>query len=234
VAPAFCWDCSGTSSIKTQSLVANKERIPFDWTAVFRLLKRRQIMAICLGKYCNNTILVFFTTWFLTYLIEERKMTMIKVGFFQALPFLGATLGILVAGFLSDFFIRRGFSMSAARKTPLIVGTLLGSIIVLVNFVTSDVAVIGILTIAFFAQGVASSSWAAVSEVAPRQYVGLSGGITSLAANLAGISTPIVIGYILQATGSFYWALNFMAIVSLCGALSYSLLLGRLHRIEME
>ena len=215
-------------------LVANRERIPFDWTAVFRLLKQRQILAICLGKYCNNTILVFFTTWFLTYLIEERKMTMIKVGFFQALPFLGATLGILTAGFLSDFFIRRGLSMSTARKTPLIVGTLLGSVIVLVNFVGSDMAVIGILTVAFFAQGVASSSWAAVSEVAPRQYVGLSGGITSLAANLAAISTPIVIGYILQATGSFYWALNFMAIVSLCGALSYSVLLGRLHRIEME
>jgi ACS family D-galactonate transporter-like MFS transporter len=138
------------------------------------------------------------------------------VGFF-AVAVLGAV--ILTAGSV-DFFIRRGLSMSIARKTPLIVGTLLGSVIVLVNFVGSDAAVIGILTVAFFAQGVASSSWAAVSEVAPRQYVGLSGGITSLAANLAGISTPIIIGYILHATGSFYWALNFIAIVSLFGALS--------------
>jgi ACS family D-galactonate transporter-like MFS transporter len=112
-------------------LVANKERIPFDWTAMFRLLKQRQVLAICLGKYCSNTILVFFTTWFLTYLIEERKMTMIKVGFFQALPFLGATAGILLAGSLADFFIRRGVSMSTARKTPLIIGSMLASVIVL-------------------------------------------------------------------------------------------------------
>ena len=215
-------------------LVTNKERIPFDWTAVFRLLKQRQVLAICLGKYCSNTILVFFTTWFLTYLIEERKMTMIKVGFFQALPFLGATAGILIAGYLADFFIRRGVSMSTARKTPLIIGSLLASVIVLVNFVTSDAAVIGILTVAFFAQGIASSSWAAVSEIAPRQYVGLTGGITSLAANLAAISTPMIIGYILQGTGSFYWALNFMAIVCLVGTFSYSFLLGKLHRIEMD
>ncbi len=214
-------------------LVGKKTQDHFDWHKALELLKNRQILALCLGKFFNNTILVFFTTWFMTYLIEGRHMTMIKVGIFQALPFLGATAGILLAGALADFFIRRGYSMSSARKAPLIIGTVLGSAIVLVNFVESDAVVIAILTVSFFAQGVASSSWAAVSEIAPRQYIGLTSGITSLAANLAGITTPLVIGYILQATGQFYWALNFIGIVSLCGALSYSLLLGKLSRIEM-
>jgi len=161
-------------------------------------------------------------------------MTIIKVGIFQILPFVGATAGILLAGFVSDLLIRRGFSMSSARKAPLITGTLLASAIVLVNYVTSDAAIIAILTVAFFAQGIAASSWAAVSEVAPKQFIGLTSGITSLAANLAGASTPVAIGYILQATGSFYWALNFIGIVCLVGAFSFSVLLGRLHRIEME
>ena len=213
--------------------VGKKEREPFDWRRALKLLTYRQVLAICFGKFCNNTILVFFTTWFMTYLVEERHMTMVKVGIFQALPFLGATAGILSAGFFSDLFIRRGYSMSAARKAPLIIGTLLASCIVLVNFVTSDALVITVLTISFFAQGVASSSWAAVSEIAPRQYIGLTSGITSLAANLAGITTPIIIGYILQTTGQFYWALNFMGIVCLLGAFCYSVLLGRLYRIEM-
>jgi len=56
----------------------------------------------------------------MTYLVEARHMSMIKVGIFQALPFIGATIGILVAGYLSDFFIRRGVSISTARKAPLI------------------------------------------------------------------------------------------------------------------
>ena len=47
------------------------------------------------------------------------------------------------------------------------------------------------------------------------------------------MTTPLVIGYILKFSGSFYWALNFVGIMSLLGALSYSLLLGRLHRIEL-
>jgi ACS family D-galactonate transporter-like MFS transporter len=214
-------------------LVTNPAQAKFDWKAVFVLLKQRQILALCLGKYCSNSVLVFFTTWFLTFLVEERKMTIIKVGFFQILPFLGATAGILLAGVLSDLMIRYGMSMSAARKTPLITGSLLACVIVLVNFVTSDAAVIVILTTAFFAQGVAASSWTAVSEVAPKGLIGLTGGVTSLAANLAAVSTPLVIGYILQATGSFYWALNFIGIVCLIGTFSYSVLLGKLHRIEL-
>lgn len=214
-------------------LASNKGMTKFDWKAVFKLLTYRPVLAICLGKFCSNTVLVFFTTWFMTYLVEQRHMTMVKVGIFQALPFLGATVGILVAGFFADFLIRRGFSMSVARKIPLITGSLLASGIVLVNFVESDEVVIAILTIAFFAQGVASSSWAAVSEIAPKQYIGLTSGLTSLAANLAAISTPLVVGYILQATNSFYWALNFIGIVCLVGTFSYSVFLGPLYRIEM-
>lgn len=169
----------------------------------------------------------------MTYLIEARHMSMIKVGVFQALLFIGATIGILVAGFLSDFFIRRGMSISTARKAPLIIGTVLGASIVLVNFVESNEWVIVILTIAFFAQGVESMSWAAVSEVAPRQYVGLTSSITSLAANIAAVTTLIMIGYITQRNGHFYWALDLMGAICLLGTLSYSVLLGKLSRIEL-
>jgi len=215
-------------------LTTNPSRVPFSLKALFALLSQRSIIGICLGKFCNNSILVFFTTWFMTYLVEERHMTMIKAGFYQALPWLGATAGILIAGSVSDLLIRRGFSMSASRKLPLILGTFTASSIVLVNFVTSDAAAIGVLTLSFFSQGLASSSWTAVSEVAPKKYIGLASGLTSLAANLAGIVTPLVIGYVLHATGQFYWALNFMGVVCLLGALCYSVVIGPLKRIELE
>lgn len=219
--------------INEGATATRKPREKFDWRMALRLLGYRQVLAICLGKFCNNTLLVFFTTWFMTYLIEARHMSMIKVGIFQALPFIGATIGILSAGFLSDFFIRRGVSISTARKAPLIIGTMLGASIMLVNFVESNELVIAILTVAFFAQGVGSMSWAAVSEIAPRQYVGLTSSITSLAANIAGVTTPLMIGYITQHTGHFYQALNLMGAICLLGTFSYSVLLGKLSRIEL-
>ncbi|EJM78540.1 hypothetical protein PMI31_00354, partial [Pseudomonas sp. GM55] len=54
------------------------------------------------------------------------------------------------------------------------------------------------------------------------------------AANIGGIVTPIVIGGIVHATGSFAYAFWFIGGVALIGTLSYSLLLGRLYRIELK
>jgi ACS family D-galactonate transporter-like MFS transporter len=213
---------------------AGKQLTPFNWRQVFTLLRYRQVWSICIGKFANTSVLYFFLTWFPTYLMEERKMSTVKVGIFAVMPFIGATVGILLAGFISDLLIRRGTSLSFARKLPLVVGSALGMSIVLVNFTDSNVLCIAILTCAFFAQGIASASWAAVSEVAPRQLLGLTGSVTSLAANIGGIVTPLVIGAIVQSTHNFAYAFWFIGCLALMGTLSYSFLLGRLHRIELK
>jgi D-galactonate transporter len=212
---------------------SSQERNKFKWAQIAELLKYRQVWAICLGKFASTSALYFFLTWFPTYLIEERHLTMVKVGIFAVLPFIGATVGVLLAGFIADGMIRRGFSLSFSRKLPLVVGSALGMSIMLVNFTDSNEVCIALLTVAFFAQGIASSSWAAVSEIAPKELIGLTGGITSLAANIGGIVTPIVIGQILHVTGNFAWAFWFIGGVALIGTLSYSLLLGRIYRIEL-
>lgn len=213
---------------------SSQERNKFKWAQIAELLKYRQVWAICLGKFASTSALYFFLTWFPTYLIEERHLTMVKVGIFAVLPFIGATVGVLLAGFIADLMIRRGYSLSFSRKLPLVVGSALGMSIMLVNFTDSNEVCIALLTIAFFAQGIASSSWAAVSEIAPKELIGLTGGITSLAANIGGIVTPIVIGQILHVTGNFAWAFWFIGGVACVGTLSYSLLLGRIYRIELK
>jgi hypothetical protein len=51
--------------------------------------------------------------------------------------------------------------------------------------------VIAILSLAFFPQGMAALGWTLVSDLAPEGMLGITSGIFSLAANLAGIVTPI-------------------------------------------
>jgi D-galactonate transporter len=216
-------------------LVKNsQDKTKFRWAQITELFQYRQVWAICIGKFANTSVLYFFLTWFPTYLIEERHLTMVKVGIFAVLPFIGATVGVLLAGIVSDALIRRGVSLSFARKLPLVVGSGLGMSIMLVNFTDSNTLCIVLLTIAFFAQGIASASWAAVSEIAPKELIGLTGGITSLAANIGGIVTPIVVGQILHVTGGFAWAFWFIGGLAGIGSLSYSLLLGRIYRIELK
>jgi ACS family D-galactonate transporter-like MFS transporter len=63
--------------------------------------------------------------------------------------------------------------------------------------------------------------------------MGTCGGIINFTGQLAGIVTPIVIGFILRETGSFEWVLVFVSVAGLVGALCYTVLLGRIHRIEI-
>ena len=206
----------------------------FEWSLVGKLLRFRQLIGICIGQFAGNSTLVFFLTWFPTYLATERHMGWLKIGFFSVLPFIAASVGVLLGGWWSDSMLRRGRSANIARKLPIITGLLLASVIVTANYVESDYVVIGILSLAFFAQGMAALGWTLVSDIAPKGLLGLTGGIFNFAANLAGIITPLVIGFIVAATGSFVGALMFIAIVALVGAFSYIFIVGDIRRIELE
>jgi ACS family D-galactonate transporter-like MFS transporter len=205
----------------------------FDWRTAGRLMRHRQLAGICLGQFAGNSTLVFFLTWFPTYLATERHMGWLKIGFFAIMPFIAASVGVMFGGIFSDWMLRRSFSVNVARKLPIIAGLLLASVIVVANFVESNVAVIAILSVAFFAQGMAALGWTLVSDIAPAGMLGLTGGIFNFAANLAGIVTPLVIGLIVAATGSFVWALVFIGIIALIGAMSYIFVVGDIKRIEL-
>jgi len=215
-------------------LATKPQRQPFDWRNAGRLLRKRQMWGICLGQFAGNSTLVFFLTWFPTYLATERHMDWLKLGFFAVMPFLAASVGVLFGGWWSDRMLRQGKSPNIARKLPIILGLLLAATIVSANFVDDNRIVIAILSLAFFAQGMAALGWTLVSDIAPEGMLGVTGGIFNLAANLAGIVTPLVIGAIVAATGSFFYALAFIGVIALLGALSYIFVLGDVKRIVLD
>ncbi|WP_439654741.1 MFS transporter [Trinickia terrae] len=213
---------------------AQKPAAKLSWGTIGQLLKRRQLLGICLGQFAGNSTLVFFLTWFPTYLATERHMAWLKIGFFAIMPFIAASVGVLFGGSISDWMLRRGISANIARKLPIIAGLLLASTIVLANYVQSNMVVIAIMSLAFFAQGMAALGWTLVSDIAPDGLLGVTGGIFNFAANLAGIITPLVVGMIVAATGSFVGALVFIGAIALIGALAYIFVVGDIKRIVLD
>jgi ACS family D-galactonate transporter-like MFS transporter len=210
-----------------------QQTLGFSWSNVGKLLKRRQIAGACLGQFAGNTTLVFFLTWFPTYLATERHMGWLKVGFFAVMPFLAAAVGVMFGGWISDLLLKRTGSANVARKLPIIFGLLGASTIIAANYVSSDALVITILSIAFFGQGMVGLGWTLISDVAPKNLMGLTGGIFNFCANLAGIVTPLVIGLIVAKTGSFFYALSYVGAAALVGALSYIFIVGDVRRVEL-
>ncbi len=211
-------------------------RVGFNWGDIGRLLRHRQIIGASIGQFGGNSTQVFFVTWFPTYLVNVRGMTFINAGMMTMLPYIGASIGVLVAGQVSDRILKRTGSANLARKLPIVGGMLLASTIVGANYVPagSDLLVIAIMSVAFFGQGMTNLGWTVISDVAPKEHIGLTAGIFNFSANLAGIITPLVIGYAYQSTGSFVGPLVYIGIVALVGAFSYSFILGDIHRLEMK
>jgi MFS transporter, ACS family, D-galactonate transporter len=206
----------------------------FEWRNIGFLLRQRQILGASIGQFASNSTLVFFLTWFPTYLATERQMAWLKAGFFTILPFIAATIGVVAGGVVSDFLLRKTGSANIARKLPIVSGLFLASSIVAANFLDSDVLVIAVMSVAFFGQGMCNLGWTLLTDVAPKRLIGLTGGVFNLCANLAGIVTPLVVGFVVAATGSFAWALAFIAVVALLGAFSYIFILGDVRRVEFE
>ena len=206
--------------------------VHFKWSHISFLLKQRQILGASIGQFASNSTLVFFLTWFPTYLATERQMGWIRVGFFTVLPFIAACVGVVSGGVFSDLLLRRTGSANIARKLPIIAGLLLASTIIVANFVTQDAWVIAVMSAAFFGQGMCNLGWTLLTDVAPKQLMGLSGGVFNLCANLAGIVTPLVVGFVVGATGSFVWALAYIGTLALLGVVSYVVVVGDVRRVE--
>lgn len=210
-----------------------ERRVAVEGAHVRALISNRMMLGIYLGQFCLTTITWFFLTWFPTYLLDARGMSILKVGIVAAIPPLAGFAGGMVGGVWSDWLLKRGRSLTVARKTPIIIGLFLSSTIVLANYTASDSIVILVMSIAFFAKGVGNLGWCIVGDVSPKDIMGISGGIFNLCGNLASIITPIAIGYIIDRTGSFDIALIYVGTLAVIGALSYLVIVGPLNRLEL-
>ncbi len=206
----------------------------FRWTDLGRMLTHRMLLGIFLGQYCVNVLTWFFLTWFPIYLVQARGMTILKVGFVATLPALCGFLGGVLGGLVSDALLRRGWTLSAARKTPIVAGMFVASSIVACNYVTTQWAVIFFMSLAFFGKGVGALGWALMSDVAPKTATGLAGGLFNTFGNLAGVVTPIVIGFILSSTGSFNGALVYVGAHALLATVSFVFIAGTIRRVELR
>jgi len=207
---------------------------PPRWGYVKQLLSNRMLMGVYIGQYCITTLTYFFLTWFPVYLVKERGMSILNAGFVAALPAICGFAGGVLGGLISDALLRRGKSLTVARKTPIVIGMLLSTSMILCNYVDSAAVVVAIMSLAFFGKGLGALGWAVVSDTSPKEISGLSGALFNTFGNTAGITTPIVIGYLVKGMGSFSGALIFVAANALVAVCCYLFVVGDIRRFELR
>jgi MFS transporter, ACS family, glucarate transporter len=203
------------------------------WRHLKVLLANRMLAGIYLGQFCINALTYFFITWFPVYLVQQRGMSILSAGLVASIPAICGFVGGVLGGVISDWMLRRGFSLTAARKTPIVAGMLLSTSMVACNYVDAPAVVIAVMALAFFGKGIGALGWAVIADAAPREIAGVSGGLFNMFGNISSITTPIVIGYIIQGTGSFNGALVFIGANAVVAVLAYLLVVGEIRRVPL-
>ncbi|WP_133651107.1 MFS transporter [Paraburkholderia flava] len=199
------------------------------WASLFR---HRTMWGMMLGFFCLNFVIYFFITWFPSYLVQTRGFSLKSLGTLGMVPALISIPGGWLGGYVSDALYRRGWSLTASRKTCMVGGMLMSSVITLSAF-TSDVY----LMLAFFgiAYGslafAAASIWSLPADVAPTpRHVASIGGIQNFASNLAGIVITTFTGIMVSMTkGSFTIPLVVAGGFCFLGAFSYLVIVGKIE-----
>ena len=207
---------------------------PLNWTTVKQLLSQRMLVGIYIGQFCINTLTTFFLTWFPSYLVRARHMTILQAGFASALPALCGSVGGILGGICSDWLLRKGHSLTFARKAPIVAGMLLSVTMIACNYTNVQTLVMVLMSLAFFGKGFGALGWTVIADTSPRELVGVNGGVFNFFGNLSTITTPTVIGIIVTRTGSFNDALIFVGATALLAIFSYVVIVGEIKRLELS
>jgi len=175
------------------------------------------VLAVATAFFCFNYVLYFFLTWLPSYLMDFQHLDIKSMSIIAVIPWLGAALGFLGGGFVTDALARKLGNVILARKCVLIVGLGVAASCVMITTQVSSLsmAVTCITVSSVFLFVTPQICWALIQDIVPKNRVGGTGGFVHLLANLAGIIAPSLTGLVVQYGGGYNVA--FVIAAGVCG-----------------
>ncbi|MDR3592494.1 MAG: MFS transporter [Negativicutes bacterium] len=200
------WYFSFTDLSETQAKEAGiKEKIKVPWKVI---TTNRTLIGLTVVKFTQDFLQWLFLTWVPGYLVMGRGFSVITMGFYVSLSYAVAAICQPLVGYMSDWLIKQGWSVSRARKTVQVTLQLLASTIIITGYTDSVPIAMFFMVVAISAESIcAGHMWTLMTEVVPPRLVGSVGGLINSIGSAAGIFSPIVTGIIVKVTGSFTLAL---------------------------
>jgi MFS transporter, ACS family, hexuronate transporter len=93
--------------------------------SIKELLSFRQSWSVILSRFMLDPIWWLFVSWLPIYLNDRFNFDIKQIGTFAWFPYVGAAIGSLGGGWLAGRFIGIGWSVNKARKTCIMLGSIL-------------------------------------------------------------------------------------------------------------
>jgi MFS transporter, ACS family, hexuronate transporter len=113
------------------------------------LLKLPQVWGTIIAKTSTDPVFFFITEWFPIYLAAKR-IDLRSSAIMMGIPFVVADAGSFFSGWLSGYLVRRGRSLSFARKLPIVYGGVGMTTLILTIFTTNKYLIAILFSIVTF------------------------------------------------------------------------------------
>ena len=163
-----------------------------------QILRSWNVWADALGYFGLVAITYTIMTWIPTYLVQVKQFSIIKVGLVAAAPWVGAVLGNVIGGTLSDKVFR-------SRRKPVMMITAVSTIFLMysLKYAPNDMTILGIMLLlaGIFLNLGYSMFLAYPMGIATKDKVPFAAAIVNTAGSLGGAFGPLAVGMILDAFG---------------------------------
>ncbi|NUO85874.1 MAG: MFS transporter [Cupriavidus sp.] len=174
--------------------------------------KYRSVWCMAIGWMCFNTVFYGLLTWMPNYLNKVHGFDIKQMGGASFIIFFSGFVGELIGGWIADKWKEAGGRPNVVMRTLFGIAAVVATASIFsVAYVTDPVVVVVLLSSTLFFLRWCGLFWCVPSMLGTRNKVGFLGGVMNLGGNIGGISVPIIVGMIVQFTGSYFLALMFFA-----------------------
>ena len=159
---------------------------------------------LLLAFFGYDAVLYGLLTWAPTYVSQEQHVSFAITGVWTFVIFGAGFVGEVFAGQVADRWIKAGGSANLVLRSLLgTAGFGVAIAIILVNTVSTPAVAILLISLANFFLRWGGLYWSVPARLASPHHVGQLSGAMNFSGNVAGIITPILVGTIVQSTGTF-------------------------------
>lgn len=169
-----------------------------------KLLPHRQTWAFALGKFMTDPIWWLYLFWIPDFLHRNHGLDLKSIGLPLVVIYLVADVGSVGGGWLSGRFLKLGWTHNRARKMAMFVCAACVVPVMFASKVSNLWVAVGLISLAAAAhQGWSANLFTLASDMFPRPAVGSIVGIGGMSGAVGGMFIAMLVGAILQATGSY-------------------------------
>jgi len=166
-------------------------------------LSCREAWGFSVAKFLTDPVWWFYLYWMPLYFHDVRKFDMRELAWALPVIYLLSDVGAVSGGWFSGFMLRRGWSLSAARKRTMLICAFLMPMAALGVLTKSSVATVLLFSLATFAhQAWMTNLFTTVSDVFPSEAVGRVLGLGGCCGGFGGVLfSALIPGFMIGRIG---------------------------------